>query len=116
MHAPPPLAPTDPFRSRNRYPAPTLLAPSLAYPIPSPSPLPGLLTHLYTLTSRLTPYTFSVRRLHPSEAPKMSTAPRKQEWDAVADTLAATARLKKVGGLGWVEKSAFLEFRRLKGR
>ena len=99
-----------------RYPAPTSLAPSLTYPIPSPSPLSGLFAHLYTLTSRLTPYTFSVRRLHPSEAPRLSARPTKDEWDALGDALAGTARLKKVGGLGWVEKGAFLEFRRLKGR
>ncbi|BGP44903.1 hypothetical protein JCM10450v2_000718 [Rhodotorula kratochvilovae] len=99
-----------------KYPAPTRLAPSLTYPIPSPSPLTGLLAHIYTLTSRLTPYTLTIRRLHPSEAQKLSTAPRKEEWDALADTLAATARLKKVGALGWVEKGAFLEFRRVKRR
>ncbi|GAA6047870.1 hypothetical protein JCM3770_004683 [Rhodotorula araucariae] len=99
-----------------KYPAPTRLAPSLTYPIPTPSPLAGLVAHIYTLTSRLTPYTLTVRRLHPSEAPKLSTVPRKDEWDALADTLAATGRLKKVGALGWVEKGAFLEFRRVKGR
>ncbi|GAA5934277.1 hypothetical protein JCM3775_006956 [Rhodotorula graminis] len=99
-----------------RYPAPTSLAPSLTYPIPTPSPLSGLLSHLYTLTSRLTPYTFSVRRLRASEAPKLSVRPTKDEWDALGEALANTARLKKVGGLGWVEKGAFLDFRRLKGR
>lgn len=101
---------------RHRYPAPTALAPSLTYPIPTPSPLSGLLSHLYALASRLTPYTFSVRRLHASEAPKLSAHPTRDEWDALGDALAGTARLKKVGGLGWVEKGAFLEFRRLKGR
>ncbi|GAA5897552.1 hypothetical protein JCM8208_003302 [Rhodotorula glutinis] len=99
-----------------KYPAPTALAPSLTYPIPTPSPLSGLLSHLYALASRLTPYTFSVRRLHASEAPKLSAHPTRDEWDALGDALAGTARLKKVGGLGWVEKGAFLEFRRLKGR
>jgi hypothetical protein len=34
----------------------------------------------------------------------------------MAETLAATARLKRVGALGWKEKAAFLEFRKLKGR
>ncbi|POY73880.1 hypothetical protein BMF94_3050, partial [Rhodotorula taiwanensis] len=95
-----------------RYPAPTPLAPSLTHPIPtvvSPFfPLP--LAHLYSVTSRLVPYTLTVRRLHPSESPKQL------DWPAVAETLAATARLKRVGALGWKEKAAFLEFRKLKGR
>ncbi|GAA5994818.1 lysophosphatidic acid acyltransferase LOA1 [Rhodotorula paludigena] len=99
-----------------RYPPPTRLAPSLTYPIPTPSPITGLLSHVYTLTSRLSPYTLTIRRLQPSESPKLSTAPKKEEWDALAETLAGTARLKRVGGLGWVEKGAFLEFRRVKGR
>lgn len=100
----------------HRYPPPTRLAPSLTYPIPTLSPITGLLSHVYTLTSRLSPYTLTIRRLHPSESPKLSCAPKKEEWDALAETLAGTARLKRVGGLGWVEKGAFLEFRRVKGR
>ncbi|KAK4332544.1 hypothetical protein RTBOTA2_000702 [Rhodotorula toruloides] len=91
-----------------KYPQPTCLAPSLTYPIPS-SPFIRLpLAHIYSLTSRLTPYTFTVRRLHPSDSPT--------SWDNLGETLAQTARLKKVVGLGWVEKGAFLEFRRVKGR
>ncbi|BGP53084.1 hypothetical protein JCM8202_004167 [Rhodotorula sphaerocarpa] len=93
-----------------RYPAPTSLAPSLTNPIPSDT-FPALpLAHLYALTSRLVPYTFTVRKLHPTDSPK------RLEWAALAETLAATARLKRVGALGWREKAAFLDFRRIKGR
>lgn len=92
----------------HRYPPPTRLAPSLTYPIPSSSFLVLPLAHIFSLTSRLTPYTFTVRRLHPSESPT--------NWETLGETLAQTARLKKVVGLGWVEKGAFLEFRRAKGR
>ncbi|BGP12966.1 hypothetical protein JCM10213_006605 [Rhodosporidiobolus nylandii] len=100
-----------------RYPAPTRFAPSLTHPIPSSPPL---LPHLFTLTSRLLPLTFSIRRLHASECPRLTLPaganPKKEEWDALAETLAGTGRLKRVGGLGWKEKEAFLEFRRVKGR
>lgn len=92
------------------YPAPTSLAPSLTNPIPSDT-FPALpLAHLYALTSRLVPYTFTVRKLHPTDSPT------RLEWAALAETLAATARLKRVGALGWREKAAFLDFRRIKGR
>ncbi|BGP29057.1 hypothetical protein JCM10296v2_000793 [Rhodotorula toruloides] len=91
-----------------KYPQPTRLAPSLTYPIPSSSFIRLPLAHICSLASRLTPYTFTVRRLHPSESPTT--------WDNLGETLAQTARLKKVVGLGWVEKGAFLEFRRVKGR
>ncbi|GAA5853578.1 hypothetical protein JCM8547_002511 [Rhodosporidiobolus lusitaniae] len=103
-----------------RYPAPTRFARTLTYPIPTPSPVVGLLIHLYSLTSLLSLNTFTVRRLHASESPRLTLSaggmPRKEDWDVLSDTLAGTARLKRVGGLGWVEKRAFLEFRRLKGR
>ncbi|BGP21854.1 vacuolar protein sorting protein vps66 [Rhodotorula toruloides] len=91
-----------------RYPQPTRLASSLTYPIPSSSLIRLPLAHIWSLTSRLTPYTFTVRRLHPSESPT--------SWESIGETLTRTARLKKVVGLGWVEKGAFLEFRRVKGR
>ncbi|GAA5882406.1 hypothetical protein JCM3774_004301 [Rhodotorula dairenensis] len=95
-----------------RYSPPTSFAPSLTHPIPTVvAPwLPIPLGHLYALTSRFIPYTLTIRRLHPSESPKQL------EWSSLADTLAATARLKRVGALGWKEKAAFLEFRKLKGR
>ncbi|GAA5831490.1 hypothetical protein JCM11251_004042 [Rhodosporidiobolus azoricus] len=105
-----------------KYPAPTRLSASLTYPIPSSLSLPLPLSHLYTLTSSPIAYTFSLRLLHASESPCLTLSaatggnPKKEEWDALEGTLAGAARLKKVGGLGWVEKGAFLEFRRVKGR
>ncbi|GAA5980521.1 hypothetical protein JCM10908_001678 [Rhodotorula pacifica] len=95
-----------------RYSPPTSFAPSLTHPIPNViAPwLPLPLAHVYALTSRFVPYTLTIRRLHPSESPK------ELDWSAMADTLASTARLKRVGALGWKEKAAFLDFRKLKGR
>ncbi|KAG0664791.1 hypothetical protein C6P46_000928 [Rhodotorula mucilaginosa] len=95
-----------------RYSPPTSFAPSLTHPIPTVAApwLPIPLAHIYALTSRFVPYTLTIRRLHPSESPKQL------DWSAMAETLAATARLKRVGALGWKEKAAFLEFRKLKGR
>lgn len=94
------------------YSPPTSFAPSLTHPIPTVAApwLPIPLAHIYALTSRFVPYTLTIRRLHPSESPKQL------DWSAMAETLAATARLKRVGALGWKEKAAFLEFRKLKGR
>lgn len=94
-----------------RYSPPTRLTPTLTHPIPSTPAYLGPLPHLYSLLSSVSVQSFSVRRLHPSESPK------KIEWDSgLEETLASTGRLKRLGGLGWKEKEAFLEFRKLKGR
>ncbi|GAA5985909.1 hypothetical protein JCM11641_004825 [Rhodosporidiobolus odoratus] len=101
-----------------RYATPTRFSPSLTYPVPSTTLSP--LSHLYTLTSSLSPTSLSLRRLHASECPRLSLQPggnaRKEEWQALQDVLAGTGRLKRVGGLGWREKEGFLNFRRSKGR
>lgn len=104
--------PTDSYFPHLSYSPPTSFAPSLTHPIPTVVArwLPIPLAHIYALTSRFVPYTLTIRRLHPSESPKQL------DWSAMAETLAATARLKRVGALGWKEKAAFLEFRKLKGR
>ncbi|GAA5935606.1 hypothetical protein JCM1841_007010 [Sporobolomyces salmonicolor] len=118
LQAPPAGAKAIPVRTfvlAFKYSPPTRLSPSLAYPIPSTSLLLPL-SHVFSLTSRPVLYSISIRRLHPSESPKISSAPRKEEWDQLAETLATTARLKRVGGLGWEDKGAFLEFRKVKGR
>ncbi|GAA6035360.1 hypothetical protein JCM8097_008832 [Rhodosporidiobolus ruineniae] len=103
-----------------KYPSPTRLAPTLTYPIPSTTFLGLPLPHLFSLTRLASIYTFSVRLLHASECPRLTLTPganpTKDEWDALSETLAGAGRLKKVGGLGWVEKGKFLEMRRLKGR
>lgn len=95
-----------------RYSAPTRLTPSLTQPIPPSQNLFGPLPHLYSILSCPTLQSLSVRRLHPSESPK------KLDWDngGLEELVAATGRLKRLGGLGWKEKEGFLEFRRLKGR
>ncbi|GAA5892480.1 hypothetical protein JCM6882_005626 [Rhodosporidiobolus microsporus] len=105
-----------------KYPAPTRLSPSLTYPIPSATTFGLPLSHLYALTSLPSVYTFTIRRLHASESPRLTLSsttagnPKREEWEALGETLAGTARLKRVGGPGWVEKGAFLDFRRAKGR
>lgn len=100
------FSPPDLFQCR--YPPPTSLVPSATYPIPS---TPPLLVHMFALASTPLPIALTVRRLHPSEAPKLSSFPRKEEWDAQLESIAALGRLKRVQ-MGWENKQAFLEFRK----
>ncbi|ORY72733.1 hypothetical protein BCR35DRAFT_333910 [Leucosporidium creatinivorum] len=90
-----------------KYPLPTRLTPSSTYPIPS-----SLLSHIFSLTTSPSPLSLTIRRLHPSESPKLSTSLKKEEWEAVAESLAATGRWKRCNGLGWERKEGFLEFRK----
>lgn len=92
-----------------RYSLPTRVAPSATLPIPPSLPLP--LIHIFKITSTVFPSTLAIRRLHPSESPRLSSFPRKDEWDSVVEALANTGKWKRVG-LSWVDKAAFLEFRK----
>lgn len=101
--------PVKAFTLAFKYPAPTHLSPT------STLPIPGLLAHLWQLASSPTPRTLSVRRLHPAESPKLSTAPKPQEWEAVGEALASAGRLKRTA-IGWEDKGRFLEFRATGGK
>lgn len=97
------LTPSNP----PRYDLPTFVAPSATLPITSPlNPLP----HLFSLASSPLPRHLAIRRLHPAESPKLSTAAKAAEWEAVTETLAATGRWKRTG-LDWEAKEGFLEYR-----
>lgn len=94
----------------------------------SPCPLDKPLLHLYTLLSSLSPQSLSVRTLHPLNSPSspsflpseiLSATPGGMEgvkdgqgaWrEAVATVLAETGRVRRVKGMGWVEKAGFLEY------
>lgn len=93
-----------------RYPLPARLTPSATYPIRSPRFSP--IAHIFALTSSPVPLSLTIRRLHASESPKFSTLPKKEDWDAISEGLTTVGRWKKVGGLDWEKKQAFLEFRK----
>ncbi|KAM0793094.1 hypothetical protein ACM66B_000575 [Microbotryomycetes sp. NB124-2] len=93
-----------------KYPPPTRITPTATYPIPSSTPLP----HMFALACSPAPVSLTIRRLHPSESPKLSTSNRKEDWDAVAEALAALGRFKRINGIDFSSKQAFLEYR--KGR
>ncbi|GAA5922188.1 lysophosphatidic acid acyltransferase LOA1 [Sporobolomyces koalae] len=97
-----------------KYCQPTRFTPSLTHPIPAHSPFLGPLPHLFSVLSTLTIHSFSIRRLHPTESPKSLEGT--ENGQNLEDVVATTGRFKKLGGLGWIEKRAFLEFRRIKGR
>ncbi|KDE08260.1 hypothetical protein MVLG_01526 [Microbotryum lychnidis-dioicae p1A1 Lamole] len=86
-----------------KYPLPTCLVPSATYPIPDSTPIP----HLFSLTSTPFTTTLHIRRLHPSESPSLSSTPRKEEMEVLAETLASTGRLKRVKGIDWEMKHGF---------
>jgi H2-forming N5,N10-methylenetetrahydromethanopterin dehydrogenase-like enzyme len=96
----------------------------------STCPLPSPLTHLFfslTYTHSLASRDLTVRTLHPANAPSspsflpseiLANAPGGLEgvtddavWrEAIASVMAETGRARRVRGMGWVEKGAFLEY------
>ncbi|GAA6059064.1 hypothetical protein JCM10212_002035 [Sporobolomyces blumeae] len=113
-----------------KYPQPTRLSPSLTYPQP-PSNSPWVLpfAHLSTLCSIPALYTFSIRRLDPTESQtrfgsNATSAPgngatktgRGLDWEGVGEAISTLGRFKRTAGLGWKEKEGFFEFRERKGR
>ncbi|SCZ90944.1 BZ3500_MvSof-1268-A1-R1_Chr1-3g02407 [Microbotryum saponariae] len=91
----------------SRYPLPTRLVPSATYPIPDSTPLP----HLFSLTSTPFTTTLHIRRLHPSESPSLSSTPRKEEMEVLAEMLASTGRWKRVKAIDWEMKDGFLKLK-----
>lgn len=102
------------------------------------SPLPLDYANLLSLLATPSPLpsrTLHIRTLHPSHSPSspsflpseiLSAAPGgydgvgkdgKGAWrEAIAVTLAELGRVRRVRGMGWVEKSAFLDFYSKRGR
>ncbi|KAL5530372.1 hypothetical protein ACEPAF_6630 [Sanghuangporus sanghuang] len=107
-----------------RIDPPTPLSPTLSLPIPSPilNPIP----HIFTISSSILPYTMSIRLLAPSDSPNSATltpneipSGLRKEDDALIEVcsilMSDIGRVKRTG-MGWEEKSMFLEFYKGKGR
>jgi hypothetical protein len=107
--------------------APTAFAGSATCPLPRP--LRHLLTTLIWTPTPFQRRTLTVRTLHPAASPSspsflpteiLASAPGGLEgvgkdgtgvWrEAIATVMAETGRVRRVRGMGWVEKSAFLEY------
>ncbi|KAF8076287.1 hypothetical protein FPV67DRAFT_1407725 [Lyophyllum atratum] len=99
---------------------PTTMAPTLTLPIPSTSlnPLP----HLFSLAASLSLPTISIRLLAPSESPSSQLfivseiitdfADNDDQLAEMCATLIAQIGKMKRTGMGWEDKTAFLEFYR----
>lgn len=107
---------------------------SLKYPAPSTwlssstCPTPSLWSHLRSICMTIPPRTMTVRTLHPSMSPSgpsflpseiLRNSPGGLEglesgagiWkEAIATVLAECGRLRRVRGMGWVEKQGFLDY------
>lgn len=96
------------FLPSNRHELPTPATPSVTHPIPNSSynPIP----HIFNVTSSPSPRTLQIRKLNPSESPKLSASPKLTEMDELSNALTACGRWKKTG-LSWEEKEEFLKFR-----
>lgn len=99
------------------HPAPTALTPSAAVSVPGPSSLFRLIAGLPL------PREMAVRTLHPSAAPSspsflpsevlngLQGVKEDAAWrDACAVALAETGKVRRVPGMGWVEKASFLAY------
>ncbi|KAK4054778.1 hypothetical protein OIV83_000702 [Microbotryomycetes sp. JL201] len=93
-----------------KYPLPTSITPSATCPIPGAALSP--ISHMFALACSPAPTSLTVRRLHPSESPKLSTANRKEDWDAIADILAALGRFKRLNSIDFEAKRAFLAYKK----
>ncbi|KAF9006475.1 hypothetical protein BDQ17DRAFT_1302802 [Cyathus striatus] len=100
-----------------RYDPPTSLTPTMTHSIPSRILNP--LVHIFNLTTSLTPLAISIRLLAPSESPSSQLFVTSEvlsdsfSEDQLADTCATLisqlGKLRKTG-MGWENKTNFLEF------
>lgn len=107
----------------SRYDPPTIFSPTLSYSIPSNTFSP--LSHVFSLGMSLSSAPMSIRLLKPSESPStqlfMSSeilsdyAGEDQLSESCAILIAQIGKLKRTG-MGWEEKSMFLEFYNGKSR
>ena len=104
----------------NRIDPPTSLSPTISLSIPSSSfnPIP----HLFSISSSLLPHTISIRLLAPSDSPSSDSfnieeiiSGTKRGDDAFTEAcsilMSEIGRMKRTG-MGWEEKSMFLDFYR----
>jgi hypothetical protein len=106
-----------------RYDPPALLAPTLTHTIPSSTWNP--LSHLFWLNTSLSAAEISIRLLAPSESPGSQIfiaseiladySGDDQLSETCATLIAQMGKLKRTG-LGWEDKSNFLEFYRGKSK
>ena len=102
-----------------RYDPPTVLTPTLTHTIPSDILNP--LAHLFVLSTSMSAAEISIRQLAPSESPSSqlfissdilsSYSGDDQLSETCAVLIAQMAKLKRTG-MGWEDKSNFLEFYR----
>ncbi|KAL5527438.1 hypothetical protein ACEPAG_6229 [Sanghuangporus baumii] len=107
-----------------RIDPPTTLSPTLSLPIPSAVLNP--ITHIFTISSSILPHTISIRLLAPSDSPNSATSTpddipsglRKEDdvlIEVCSNLMSDIGRMKRTG-MGWEEKSMFIEFYKRKGR
>ncbi|KIM46284.1 hypothetical protein M413DRAFT_65627 [Hebeloma cylindrosporum] len=106
-----------------RYDPPTLLTPTLTHAIPSDTLNP--LAHLFLLSASISAAEISIRQLAPSESPSSQLflssdvlsnySGDDQLSETCAVLIAQMAKLKRTG-MGWEDKSNFLEFYRGKNK
>lgn len=102
-----------------RIDPPTALAPTLSLSIPHSSSLINIARHTFAIACSLSPHALSIRLISPSESPSSgsfllsefpSEKSTKNTLMAVCATLISdVGRLKKMG-MGWEDKSLFLDF------
>lgn len=116
-----------PHAEGRRHSLPVPFAPSATCPLPRP--LSHLLFELLWTPHPAPKRSLTVRTLHPSASPSspsflpseiLAAAPGgfdnagkdgKAAWrEAIATVLAETGKVRRVKGMGWVEKAAFLEY------
>ena len=103
--------------SADRYDPPKAIAPTLSQSLPFP--LLNPLLHLFSISSSLVPAQMTIRLLAPSESPgsQLFLASEilpdhigdDQLSEACAILIAQMGKLKRVG-MGWEDKSLFLDF------
>lgn len=106
-----------------RYDPPTIVAPTLTHTIPSNIWNP--LSHLFWINTSLSSAEISIRLLAPSESPGSQVfiaselladySGDDQLSETCATLIAQMGKLKRTG-LGWEDKSNFLEFYRGKSK
>ncbi|THH11504.1 hypothetical protein EW145_g637 [Phellinidium pouzarii] len=105
-----------------RVDPPTALSPTLSIPIPSSRQVFNPIPHIFSVSSSIMPHTLSVRLLAPSQSPSSASflisevLSGNTGGDDVFSEVCATlmtelGRLKRTG-MGWEDKTMFLEFYR----
>lgn len=89
-----------------KHEAPTTLACTATVPEPT-----NIMLHMFSMCLSPLPRKVFARRLHPADAPRMGVPPTRTEWEALAESLAQTGKLKRAKALDWEAKHAYLKLR-----